>query len=83
MTEPEWLTRRGGKLKMASDGNTRFVVLGGQPEYTVVPRPVANQWGCFIKQTNSGRPIPSSSTAPGEDQALAAGLEELRQYLGW
>ena len=82
-TVPEWLSRRGGDVELASDGKTRFVRLDGRPIYTVVPRPVADKFGSFIMQTNSGRPIQSLSTAADPEAALAAGLEDLRKALGW
>ncbi|HYV38984.1 MAG TPA: hypothetical protein VE988_25085 [Gemmataceae bacterium] len=80
---PEWLVRRGGDLKLASDGKSRFVMLGGEPVYTLAPRPASGKFGCAIKQTNSGRPIACASVADNEEGALGVGLEELRKTLGW
>jgi hypothetical protein len=83
VTAPEWLTRRGGALKQASDGRTWYVLLNGTPQYTVAERPVAGKLGSIIKYANSGKPIESSSVAATHDEAVAAGLEDLRKALGW
>ena len=83
VTAPEWLTRRGGSLKLASDRRTWYVLLGGEPLYAVVERPVAGKFGAYIKQVNSGKPIDSNSTAATPDDAVMAGLEDLRKALGW
>jgi hypothetical protein len=82
-TVPEWLARRGGGLKQASDGKSLFVLVNGDPLVTLVPRPVADKHGCYIKLTNSGKPIPSTSASPTESEAIGAALEELRSNLGW
>ena len=44
MTAPEWLTQRGGDLKLASDGRTWYFLLGGQPQYSLTAVPVAGYW---------------------------------------
>jgi hypothetical protein len=83
VTAPEWLTRRSGSLKLASDRRTWYVLLSGEPQYTVVERPVAGRFGAFVKHANSGKPIESTSTAASPEEAVAAGLEDLRKALGW
>jgi hypothetical protein len=83
VTAPEWLTRRGGSLKLASDGRTWYVLLSGDPQYAVVERPVAGKFGAYVKHVNSGKPINSTSTADSPEGAVVAGLEDLRQALGW
>jgi hypothetical protein len=83
LTAPEWLTRHGGSIKLGTDGQTWFVVLGAKPQYALVPRPVGDKFGCYIKQTNSGKPIDTTTTAPSCDEALKGGLEDLRKALGW
>jgi hypothetical protein len=83
VTAPEWLTRRGGGLKLASDGRTWYVLLSGEPQYTVVERPVAGKFGAFVKHVNSGKPIDSTSIADTPEGAVVAGLEDLRKALGW
>ena len=83
VTAPEWLTRRGGSLKLASDRRTWYVLLSGEPQYAVVERPVADRFVAFVKQVNSGKPIESTSTAGSPEEAVRAGLEDLRKVLGW
>jgi hypothetical protein len=83
VTAPEWLTRRGGSLKLASDGRTWYVLLSGEPLYTVVERPVAGKFGTYVKHVNSGKPIDSISTADTPERAVMGGLEDLRKALGW
>jgi hypothetical protein len=80
---PEWLSKRGGVLKPASDGKTWYVRLTPMFQYAVASRPVGDKFGCAIKNTNSGQPVPTTCNAPGPDEAVAAGLEELRKFLGW
>jgi hypothetical protein len=83
VTAPEWLTRRDGGLKLASDGHTWYVLLGGEPQYALVERPVHGKFGCYIKQINSGKPLECNSTAATPTEAVTAGLEDLRMALGW
>ncbi len=80
---PEWLSKRGGVLKPASDGRTWLVRLTPMFQYAVAPRPVGDSFGCAIKNTNNGQQVPNTCTASGPEEAVTAGLEELRKYLGW
>jgi hypothetical protein len=83
LTAPEWLTRRGGGVQYASDKRTWFVLFSDQPQYALVPVPVGGQFGCAIRQTNTGKTVESTSKAPTAEAALQAGLEDLRKVLGW
>jgi hypothetical protein len=83
LTAPEWLTKRGGSLRRGSDDRTWFVMLGGQPQYKLVPVPVRGKVGVAISQTINGKRIDSASTAANEEEAVRAGLEDLRKALGW
>jgi hypothetical protein len=83
VTTPDWLTRHGGGLERGSDGRTWFVLFGNEPQYSLVPVPVAGRLGSAIKQTINGACVPSASTAATPDEAIQAGLEDLRQALGW
>jgi hypothetical protein len=83
VSAPEWLTRRGGSVQQASTGGAWFVHFSGQPQYSLVPVPVGNAVGCAIRQTINGKRIESTSTATTPEQALQAGLEDLRKSLGW
>ncbi len=82
MNAPDWLTKRGGALKLSSDGKTWFVLFAGQPNYSLVAVPVANQFGCAIRQTNNGTRIASASTVGSKDAAVQAGLADLCKSLG-
>ena len=68
LTAPDWLTRHDGSLRLASDGHTWFVMLGDQPQYALSPIPVAGKDGCAIRQTNNGRRIECSGTAPSAEE---------------
>ena len=83
LESPEWLTRRGGSLKLGSDGTTWFVMLNDQPQFALTVVPVGGKFGSAIKQTNNGHRIQSAGTQASEDEAIAGGLEDLRRSLGW
>ena len=83
MTTPEWLKERGGEFKLASDCRTWYVVFEGQPQYSLVATPVNGQFGCTIRQTINGKYIECNAVQVTADDALGAGLDALRQALGW
>ena len=83
VTVPDWLKQRGGTLKLASDGQTWYVRLNPMLQYAVAPKPVADRFGCSIKQTNNGKTVDCQRAAATAEEAVAEGLEELRKYLGW
>jgi hypothetical protein len=83
MTAPDWLTQRHGALKLGSDGGTWYVLLDGQPQYALIPVPVAGKFGCFIKQTNNGQRIDGGGRHATAADAVRGGLDDLRKTLGW
>ena len=84
MTAPDWLVKRGCDLKIGSDRRTWFVLLGGQPQYSVVIVPVGSQFGSVVRQTINGQRVtPSSAAYATVEEALNGGLSDLRQALGW
>lgn len=83
LTAPAWLVERAGDLKLASDQKTWFVLVGGEPNYSLRPIPVQGKIGCAIRQTINGRSIPSTTTFATETDAIRGGLEDLRAELGW
>jgi hypothetical protein len=83
MTVPDWLKERGGDLKLGSDAHTWYFVVGGQPQYSLIAVPVGGRFGCAIRQTINGKRIDSQSVQPTVDDAIRAGLEDLRKALGW
>ena len=83
MTAPDWLTQRGGSLKLGSDGQRWYVTFAGQPNYSLVAVPVAGKFGCGIRQTINGKRIDCQGTFASKDDAIKGGLEDLRKSLGW
>lgn len=84
MTVPDWLQTRGGSLKPGVRPETTFVMLEGHPLYKLEVRPAAGKFACAVSQTNNGKryddPKATYADAPA---ALAGGLEQLRNALGW
>ena len=83
MTVPDWVKQRGCDLKLGSDGRTWFFLIGGEPQYSLVAVPVSGRFGCTIRQTINGKRIESLGVNATSDDALRAGLEDLRKALGW
>jgi hypothetical protein len=83
MTTPNWLAQRGGELRRGPLGNTWFVYFDGEPQYALTPVPVAGKHSCQVTQTINGQRLDSGGVHATEDEAIAAGLEELRKTLGW
>ena len=83
MTTPDWLTQRGGSLKLGSDGQRWFVAFSGQPNYSLAVVPVGGKFGCAIRQTNNGQRIDCPSGFSTNDEAIKGGLDALRKVLGW
>ena len=83
MTAPDWLIQRGGELKRATDDRTWYVLLGGQPQYSLVVVPVGGRYGTAIRQTINGQRIESTGVYPTPEAALGGGLDDLRKALGW
>lgn len=83
LSTPDWLARRGGALRPATDGLSWFVDFDGEPQYRLVPFPVGGQHGCKVIQTINGRRLDGSGIHPSVEAALAGGLEDLRKNLGW
>jgi hypothetical protein len=83
MNAPDWLTRRGGSLKLGSDGRIWYVLFAGQPNYSLVDVPVAGKFACTIRQTINGTRTQSPETFATKDEAIRGGLDDLRKSLGW
>jgi hypothetical protein len=83
MTPPDWLTQRGGSLKLGSDGRTWFVIFNARPEYSIVATPVAGIFAPTLRQTSNGVRLGSDETHASKEEAIRGGLEELRKALGW
>ena len=83
LTAPEWLALRGGDLKLGSDKSTWYVYFGADPEYAVNARPLGDRFGFIIRQTINGKILESDLKFASAEEAIQAGLEELRKELGW
>jgi len=83
LSTPDWLARRGGDVRLGSDGQTWYVFITGQPLYSLVGVPVNAQCGCVVRQTNNGKILAQAVASPTADAALRAGLEALAAQLGW
>jgi hypothetical protein len=83
MTTPEWLRQRGGEVRPGPLATTWFVYFDGEPQYSLTPVPAAGKHSCRVTQTINGRRLDRGSVQDTVEAALQAGLEELRQALGW
>jgi hypothetical protein len=82
-TTPEWLVNRGGELRRGVNRETWLVLLDGSPNYLLFVTPAKGKFTCVVTQTNNGKRLDKALEYPGIEAALAGGLEELRQVLGW
>ncbi len=88
-TTPEWLSRHDGELRPRvggatwDSGPTFDVWLGNEPQYRLSVVPVAGKFGSRITQTINGKRLDGGASHATPEQALQAGLEELRKALGW
>jgi hypothetical protein len=81
---PDWLAKRDGSLKPGVQPHMLFVLVGGAPQYKVEVRPAAGKYTCAVQQSVNGRRLDDPAlTYPTADAALAGGLEQLRNALGW
>jgi hypothetical protein len=84
MMVPDWLRQRGGALKPGVRPETTFVMIDGNPLYKLEVRPAAGKFACAVSQTNNGRRHDDPKlTYPDPASALAGGLEQLQNALGW
>lgn len=83
MTTPDWLTRHGAELHGNSDGRTFAVYFGPELTYTLAVVPSAGKFTCKVKESINGRSLGDGSVHGSPDEAVAAGLEALRKFLGW
>jgi hypothetical protein len=83
VTSPEWLTQRGGELRLSKDGKAYTVYFAGEPQYLVLPVPAGGKHACRVSQTINGRRLDGPTTYATFDDAARGGLEDLRKALGW
>lgn len=84
MTVPDWLQTRSGSLKAGVRPETTFVMLEGQPLYKLEVRPAKSTFACAVSNTVNGQRLDdTAATYPTAAAALAGGLDQLRNKLGW
>ena len=83
LTAPDWLARRGGSLKLGSDGRTWYLLINDEPQYSIVDVPVAGKHGYVIRQTINGRRLEGSDVFETAELAVAGALDNVRKTLGW
>ena len=83
VTVPDWLKSRGGELKPSKDGHSCLVYFAGQPQYLLEPVPAKGKFGCRIIQSVNGKRLDGDGVWGSRDEALAGGLNVLREALGW
>ena len=83
LTAPEWLTKRGGDVRPSTVGDSWLVLVGGEPQYRLVPAPADGKHSCQVIQTVNGKRLDTGGTFDTPDDACRSGLEDLRRALGW
>jgi hypothetical protein len=83
MIAPDWLAKREGALKPGIAPQTWMVTLRGHPLYKLFATPAQGKFTCAVTLTNNGQRLDAGKTYPSLDAAVAGGLEELREKLGW
>lgn len=82
-TVPDWLAKRDGGLKPGIRDHMLYVLIGGAPQYKVEARPAGGQFTCAVQQSNNGKRLDDGTKYASADAALAGGLEQLKNKLGW
>jgi hypothetical protein len=80
---PDWLTIRGGELHRGPNDSSWLVLLNGSMAYQAVVTPAKGKFACAVTQTNNGKRLDKGADFPTADAALAGGLADLRDALGW
>jgi hypothetical protein len=83
MTAPEWLSMRGGGLANGLSDRTQLVTIDGHPLYRLDVLPAKGKFTCAIVQSNNGKRLDGGIEYATNDAALAGGLDELRERMGW
>lgn len=80
---PDWLSRHGGELRRRAGFDQWTVLLNGEPQYLLSLVPAVGKHACKVTQTNNGQRLDGNGSYGTAEDALNAGLEDLRKALGW
>ena len=80
---PDWLARHYCRLQAEGNGKSYLVLLDHKPQYLLTPIPLRGKFGCAVMETINGRRLDRGGTFATNEEAVAGGLEDLRQALGW
>ena len=80
---PAWLTLRDGDVRSGMNASTLLVSLSHHPQYRLFATPAEGQFTCVVTQSNNGKRLDGGKKYETVAAALAGGLEELREKLGW
>jgi hypothetical protein len=83
VTTPDWLTKHGGDLGSSHDGRRYVVYFADEPQYVVEVIPTKGKFGARVIQSINGKRVNGAGVFAAADEAAGAGLETLRQSLGW
>ncbi len=83
LTTPDWLARHDGELRRGLGSFTWLVLLSGSPQYRLDVVPAKGRFSCAVTQTVNGKRLDPGTACPTTLDALNAGLEKLRESLGW
>jgi hypothetical protein len=84
ITVPDWLAIRAGTLQTGIRPENLFVLIGGQPLYNLEVRPAEGRFACAVMNSANGQRLDKADRIYASvDEALAGGLEQLRERLGW
>jgi hypothetical protein len=83
VTAPEWLAKRGGEVRRYTAGPGWVVVFRGEPQYRLHAVPAEGKFGCQVVQTINSKRFDVDKAYATEDEAVNAGLDQVRKVLGW
>jgi hypothetical protein len=80
---PDWLARRDGELRRGIGSFTWLVLLSGSPQYRLDVVPAKGRFSCAVTQAVNGKRLDPGTDQAAAQDAFQAGLEKLREALGW
>lgn len=83
VSQPQWLTCRGGKVVPSANGLSWLVDFGVEPVYALIAIPAEGKHTVKILETINGKQFTPGKVYPTIQAALEAGADALREKLGW